>query len=233
MLDSPGRKLCDECHDEVVAIAEHSKFPHGATTTEDQCTNCHSPHAADHEYNLKLSLRETCLSCHDRRIPSERGMLADIKAVLDGGEFWHEPVREEGCTHCHQPHGADHPRLLEEEFPASFYSSFSLDAYAFCFSCHEATLATAKSTRSLTEFRDGDRNLHFLHVNKARRGRTCRACHDFHASPFPSLLRETTRFGAWMMPIGYQPSETGGSCAPGCHEKQAYDRGAPDSAKGE
>lgn len=233
LLFAPGRKLCAECHDEVVAIAEGSKVPHGATTTEDECVNCHSPHASDHKWGLKGSQREVCLECHDRRIPSERGMLADIKAVLDGGKFWHEPVREKDCTHCHKPHGSDYASLLDEAFPASFYSAFSPEAYAFCFSCHEPSLVTEKSTRSLTGFRDGDRNLHFLHVNKARRGRSCRACHDFHASRWPSLLRESTRFGAWMMPIGYQPSETGGSCAPGCHEKLAYDREATDAAHGD
>jgi len=46
-------------------------------------------------------------------------------------------------------------------------------------------VVTEPETRTLTNFRDGARNLHFLHVNKAVRGRTCRACHEVHASKQP------------------------------------------------
>jgi hypothetical protein len=30
------------------------------------------------------------------------------------------------------------------------------------------------------------------------------------------------------MPLNYEKHEAGGSCLPGCHETQAYDRGAGD-----
>jgi hypothetical protein len=85
---------------------------------------------------------------------------------------------------------------------------------------------TVRSTRKLTNFRDGDRNLHFLHVNKEKRGRTCRACHEVHASAYPLQLREKVPYGKWMMPLNYKKRESGGSCHPGCHELEAYDRDA-------
>ena len=39
-------------------------------------------------------------------------------------------------------------------------------------------------------------------------------------------LAETVPFeqSTWAMPIGFEKTETGGSCAPGCHELRAYSR---------
>ena len=87
---------------------------------------------------------------------------------------------------------------------------------------------TVERTRTLTKFRDGNQNLHFLHVNKDKRGRTCRACHDLHASPEPLHIRERVQFGNWLMPIHFEKNETGGSCHPGCHAIEKYDRDADD-----
>ena len=52
-----------------------------------------------------------------------------------------------------------------------------------------------------TSFRDGDVNLHYLHVNKAKRGRTCRACHSTHASKHNVIIRDSVPFGRWELPI--------------------------------
>ena len=87
---------------------------------------------------------------------------------------------------------------------------------------------TVKRTRTLTNFRDGNWNLHYLHVNKARRGRTCRACHELHASPDPLHIRERIQYGKWLMPIHFEKTEMGGSCHPGCHSIKLYDRDAED-----
>jgi predicted CXXCH cytochrome family protein len=141
---------------------------------------------------------------------------------------WHDPIRKDGCVACHKPHGSENFRLLKASFPPGFYANFDLDGYALCFSCHEDLALTVERTRTLTNFRDGDRNLHFLHVNKANRGRTCRACHDVHASPEPLQIRERVRFGKWLMPIHFEKKETGGSCHPGCHAIKTYDRDAED-----
>jgi len=84
-----------------------------------------------------------------------------------------------------------------------------------------------EKTTGLTGFRNGTRNLHFVHVNKADRGRNCRACHESHASAQPLHVRDTTPYGNWNMPINFKRTETGGSCASGCHKPYAYDRNTP------
>jgi hypothetical protein len=77
-------------------------------------------------------------------------------------------------------------------------------------------------------------NLHFIHVNRDRRGRTCRTCHDLHGSNLPRHLAETVPFegSGWAMPIGFRATGTGGACAPGCHEPQTYDRLDPSVPPG-
>ena len=69
-----------------------------------------------------------------------------------------------------------------------------------------------KSSRSTTGFRDGNRNIHFAHVNKEHRGRTCRACHATHASTQPSQIRDRAVFGRWLMPINYEKSDEVTGC---------------------
>jgi predicted CXXCH cytochrome family protein len=226
MLMAEKRQLCNECHDDVVEAAETSEVDHAAVLTEDECLNCHSPHAANNASNLKQPQRELCLGCHDRPVESGGSVLTDMKGLLLKNKEWHKPIVEDGCSGCHQAHGSQNARLLAEPYPARFYIEFSIEEYALCFSCHEKAMVTVQWTRTRTGFRDGDRNMHFLHVNKAKRGRTCRACHEVHASPHPLHIRERTPYGKWNMPIKHQKSETGGSCHPGCHKSKNYDRNA-------
>jgi predicted CXXCH cytochrome family protein len=224
MLFAEGRALCDECHDDVVEMAEEAEVDHEPVTGESECITCHSPHGSDNDFNLKEPQVTLCLDCHDGSVKSGDETLADIKSWLNQNERWHEPIAEEGCSACHQPHGSDNFRLLKESFPSRFYAGFSLDEYGLCFSCHDAPLVTEERTQTATGFRDGDRNLHFLHVNREKKGRTCRACHEVHASSDSRLVRQRVLFGKWMMPIDFRSSETGGSCEPGCHASRSYDR---------
>jgi predicted CXXCH cytochrome family protein len=229
MLSAEKRQLCNECHDDVVAEAEAAAVDHGAVLTEDECVNCHTPHASNNPGNLKKPQRDLCLGCHDKPIESGDSMLTDMQAWLTNNTVWHEPIRENECSGCHQPHGGAIYNLLVESFPPRFYASFDLELYNLCFSsCHDDAAVTVQLTRTFTGFRDGNRNLHFLHVNKARRGRTCRACHELHASPNPVQIREKVPYGKWMMPLNFEKTETGGSCHPGCHKTAVYDRNALD-----
>jgi hypothetical protein len=59
------------------------------------------------------------------------------------------------------------------------------------------------------------------------KGRTCNLCHEVHASAKPKLIKETTSFGTWQLPLNFTPTATGGSCMPGCHRMRGYDRVAP------
>jgi hypothetical protein len=81
----------------------------------------------------------------------------------------------------------------------------------------------------LTRFRNGEVNLHWLHVNREK-GRTCRACHEVHASKNPFHIRDAVPFGSkgWLIEIKFKQTTNGGSCSPGCHSDKTYDRG--DSA---
>lgn len=228
MLRAEKRGVCAECHDDIVDEAETAAVDHGPVLTGDECLNCHSPHASDNPAILLEPQRNLCLGCHDKPVESGDSTLMDMAGWLSENKAWHAPIREDGCTGCHQPHGSENFRLLRGPFPPKFYADFDVAAYGLCFSCHEKAAVTVERTRTLTKFRDGSRNLHFLHVNKPRRGRTCRACHELHASPNPLHIRREVPYGKWSMPINFQKNETGGSCHPGCHTIESYDRNAED-----
>jgi predicted CXXCH cytochrome family protein len=229
MLPAERRALCNECHDDIVEIAEQSPVSHSPTTTQQECLGCHDPHTASSAPMLRKPQRELCLGCHDRELETGNDTLLDMAGWLDKHQVWHKPVSEDDCSGCHKPHGSKNFRLLKKPFPETFYTSFEIKNFGLCFSCHEETMVTKESTRSLTNFRDGSRNLHFLHVNRAKRGRSCRACHEVHASDRPLHIRERVPYGRWLMPLNYEKSDAGGSCWPGCHERAIYNREAPDA----
>ena len=145
----------------------------------------------------------------------------------------HGPVRGDNCSACHSIHGGDQEHLLQARFPAAQHAPFDPDAYALCFQCHEGDLVLVERTRTLTEFRDGDQNLHYLHVQGERKGRTCRACHVIHGGDQPRNMAEAVVLGdsEWLLPIGFELEDGGGSCAPGCHEAMSYrrEKDAPDA----
>ena len=61
------------------------------------------------------------------------------------------------------------------------------------------------------------------------KGRTCRVCHEPHASDGEKLIsKEGTQFGDWKIPMNFKITSTGGSCAPGCHRSFKYDRDKPE-----
>ncbi len=227
MLLGAGRRLCAECHEDIVDTVDRAAVDHAPTSTGKECVNCHSTHGANAAPMLLAPQRELCLGCHDKKLESGETTLANMKSLLDHNEHWHKPIQESGCTGCHQPHGSDHFRLLKKPFPEKFYSPFDLTNYALCFSCHEQSVVQTERTRTLTNFRDGDRSLHFLHVNREK-GRTCRACHEPHASPHLRHIRDTVPFGKWALPVNFEKNETGGKCHPGCHDEFTYDRNAPN-----
>ena len=222
--DIPG--LCWQCHDDVrKQIGDASKI-HSAVSMDDKCMNCHDPHASSHARVLKESLLDTCLGCHDKEIEVPGGRpLVNMKAELDAAEFLHGPIVQGNCVACHLPHAGSNFRRLIEEFPADFYAPFDLGLYALCFGCHDSDLVMQEQDNGLTRFRNGNRNLHFVHVNKEKKGRTCRACHAIHGSDRPFHVRESVPFGGWEIPINFERLEDGGTCLPGCHQEREYHRG--------
>jgi predicted CXXCH cytochrome family protein len=99
MLKTSDPQLCLGCHSEVKAAFSmpfHHKVREGAV----RCSDCHNPHGG---FELKQTRLATggdapCLKCHvDKQGPFT---------------YEHAPIKTEGCTACHTPHGSANPRLL-------------------------------------------------------------------------------------------------------------------------
>lgn len=217
-------QLCFECHDEVADSVEDAAIVHGALTSGRKCTGCHNPHAADVKGILIRPPMELCLSCHNKAIQGDSRTVRNIAALLEENPEHHGPVGNKNCLACHNPHASEHIRLLNFAYPRSFYAKFEEDNYALCFDCHDVEIFEEERTDELTGFRNGDVNLHYLHVNRPVKGRTCRACHDPHAAKNKKMIAESVAFGGWRIPLNYQPTASGGSCLPGCHKTYRYDR---------
>lgn len=224
MLTSAVPGLCGKCHENIVKDQQTAAFKHSPVTEELACMNCHDPHAAQESSLLIADGLDVCLKCHDKAVKTDKQEFADIKQMLTANPYPHGPIRNRDCSACHNPHSSPYFQLLTNQYPQGFYAPFFISNYELCFRCHDATLATEERTTSKTEFRDGDRNLHFVHVNRTSHGRTCRSCHDIHAGANPKLIAATVPFGNWKLPVKFEKTENGGSCTPGCHAVQKYDR---------
>ncbi|MCA8959369.1 MAG: hypothetical protein KDC38_02600 [Planctomycetes bacterium] len=222
--------LCTSCHENIGHTDEFAKTRHGALMTERSCLNCHDPHASDNPRLLRDNVRNLCFECHDDEILLENGdRIANMKAIIEGGTSVHGPAAENNCTACHRIHGGPYSRLLESQYPSTIYAAFEDSMYALCFSCHDSELVKQEKTDSVTSFRNGTTNLHYLHVHKDKKGRTCRVCHDSHAANRGNHIRESIAFGPnnYMIDIKWEPTENGGRCAAGCHVAYEYNRIEP------
>jgi predicted CXXCH cytochrome family protein len=228
LLHAEASALCLGCHADVKAIAEGAKVRHDALTQGKKCLGCHNPHASNVEKLLTQLPFDLCVSCHsvDGMKDGEGRTLTNFQKWLGENKEWHAPVAAKDCSSCHLPHGGEHFRLLVAAYPPDFYAPYDPKNYELCFTCHNAQVATNAETTTLTGFRDGSRNLHFVHVNKADRGRTCRACHEVHASKQAHQIRDGVPYGSkgWVLKVGFTQTANGGSCARTCHDTKGYDR---------
>jgi predicted CXXCH cytochrome family protein len=197
--------ITEGCHSELL----QGKFP--VHPKEYACTDCHQGDFDHHDQiEVRLGLSpQMCMECH-KEVPTHT--------------YPHAPVAEHKCAACHTPHALPETAFLRKNHPTQFYVDYTKGQYGLCFSCHKPELMMYPETAFSTGFRNGIRNLHYLHVNKEKRGRNCKTCHDVHGSENPKLMASTIRFGNWQMDMNFQPSEKGGSCAPGCHRPQTYTR---------
>ena len=208
--------LCGDCHIEFVQQMNDSSSQHTAVTTNG-CLGCHLPHSSDHDKGLREDKKDICLSCHE-----------EMKEKILTSTYLHGPVLEGDCIACHNPHATDYAKHLVEFFPDDFYFPYQVKNYAMCFGCHNKEVATEAFTETLTDFRNGDLNLHFTHVNREK-GRSCKACHEVHAGNQEKHIRREVPYGKinWMLPIKFMKTETGGNCDVGCHKPRPYDRLKP------
>jgi predicted CXXCH cytochrome family protein len=220
---------CWDCHD---AVAESLAAPvsmHTATQEGRGCRTCHAVHDLESEHLLVAAQPDLCYGCHDRevRLPSGR-TIPNLAAQISAARYRHDPVAQGDCDACHLPHGSPYEQLLRSDYPTTLYARYTESTYALCFACHDEHLVSERRTTTATGFRDGDRNLHTVHVEDYP-GRVCSICHETHAAELPHLMRRSIPYGpiGWMLPINYVETETGGSCAVGCHEERSYDNTAP------
>lgn len=224
----PNMELCLGCHTDKKESIKTVKYKHGALDTKKKCLACHNPHVADYPKQLIKQPMDLCLGCHDREYKQAGNKkIINMKAYLAKNTDHHGPIKQKDCTACHNPHGSNYFRMLRRFFPPIFYAPFNIKNYSLCFGCHEKTLVLDEFTTTLTGFRNGNMNLHYKHVNKKRKGRTCRACHEMHATNNPKHIRNAIPFGAWGLPIQHKKTKTGGKCTPGCHQTFLYDRDKP------
>ncbi len=209
-------KVCIDCHkDPVLTHAGEADFPHAKLLEEKKCVSCHSPHFSSHPHLLRDHVDRTCYTCHE-----------DLQKEVKAAKFVHGPIKEGDCGSCHYTHGTKHADFLPKFLTERFYAGFDLDNFEFCFSCHEhkEQLVTERRTETGTNFRNGNLNLHYVHVNRPFKGRTCRTCHATHSAPNKALVAPQIPFGKWMIPIQYTATDSGGACSSGCHKPLRYDR---------
>ncbi len=230
-LREDPQRLCLSCHTTTADQLSSSTTVHAAVAQEQACLNCHAGHDAAFPALLERQPIDLCLQCHSQPLADAKGKtLPNMATLLADNPFHHGPIREGDCTACHDAHASSHFRLLEQDYPPEFYAPFALDRYALCFSCHVREMVLQPYGVGITGFAqttpDGLLNLHYVHVHKEKKGRTCRACHEVHASQRPFHIRESVPFGdeGWSLEINFTQTSTGGKCAPACHDPQSYVR---------
>lgn len=225
LIGENTKGVCFACHKDKHKEISEVTVKHGGLELPNGCIACHNPHVSAFPKQLAMAPMDLCLSCHDREYTHAEKKTANIKGVLAANKTTHGPIKDKDCSGCHNTHGSKNFRILRDNYPPVFYAKYNPDNYKLCFNCHNDTLVKDPKTTTLTGFRNGDQNLHYVHVNKSPKGRTCRACHDAHATNNPKHIRDAVPFGAWQLPVGLVKNQQGGSCLPGCHQEFKYDRG--------
>ena len=223
--ENPGFRLMDEipalcyyCHEEPMKQARlHHPVLYG------NCLDCHAVHGSSEASLLRRSDPELCLNCHNRDYRTDSTRTRNIKRLVGGRMIAHSAIEAGGCMSCHLAHGSEIRDLLVDKYPEKDYLPASTEQFSLCFLCHDTDLLEAEETEWGTGFRDGNRNLHWIHIN-GNKGRNCRMCHNIHGSTLPFLIEEKLGFGSWEMRMNFIPEEQGGSCLPGCHGRLSYSR---------
>ena len=168
LLADKQRTVCYECHGDIRARFE-LPFKHRVNEGAIDCTDCHNPHG---------SPTATWARGHSPRMVRQ-GLGNDIACVNchadKRGPFVHEhpPVRVEGCTACHNPHGSTNPRLLTR--PAVF---------TMCLECHNDVVGFGTRSAGIPS-----PNTAFHNIAEPR-FQNCVVCHArIHGSNVDALFR--------------------------------------------
>jgi DmsE family decaheme c-type cytochrome len=155
LLQQPSPGLCYSCHTEV--RAEFGRpFRHRVNEGLIQCADCHNEHGGFLPKQLRTTAAQdqVCYKCHTEK----RGPFV----------YEHLPVKTEGCTACHMPHGSTNPRLLK-------VSQVNL----LCLQCH--TLSMNGNIPSQPPIGPAH--------NQNQKYQACTMCHAFiHGSNFSEVF---------------------------------------------
>jgi DmsE family decaheme c-type cytochrome len=168
LLAKTERETCYGCHLEIRARFE-LPFKHRVNEGAIDCTDCHNPHGAPvatwrtaqspQMVTHALGNDIACVKCHS----DKRGPFV----------YEHAPVRVEGCTMCHNPHGSVNPRLLAR--PATF---------TLCLECHNNVMGFGTREEGIPAPSRSSHNL----ANPAFQN--CLNCHvRIHGSNVDALFR--------------------------------------------
>ncbi len=181
-------ELCADCHD-----AMGTKKSVHQPVADGSCLDCHKAHDSAEPKLLAKPAPELCADCHDSPDHS-------------AGKNPHDPVAQGECTECHQAHESDYKPLLTAQYSQERYALYNGDAYSLCFNCHDKKTFEDPAAAGDTEFRNGETNLHFLHVagkeevnkygmKKRKEGLTCMSCHLTHGTEQQKLIRVNLECG--------------------------------------
>lgn len=224
LLRQSSEEFCFSCHPAIEEKTTKSRSKHAGLSLEKGCGTCHLAHSSPYKKLLNHNELDLCLSCHSEKNTITSKSPKDISIELKQ-TYLHEPLAQGQCAVCHDPHGSKFYKLLIAPYPDAIYATYEPEIYDLCFSCHDKGLLTSQTTSTETSFRNGSQNLHYLHTTIPRKGRTCKTCHQSHASNGPKLINQAgSSFGEWQMSISFATTSNGGSCMPGCHRKMEYNR---------
>jgi predicted CXXCH cytochrome family protein len=224
LVVSKTPELCFVCHSELEKKLDTSRYVHSVVLKTISCSNCHTSHQSDQKKLLVSAEQQVCYKCHNKTIVVKDRVLANIKSELSKTKFVHGAIAKDGCSGCHDPHVSNYSGLLKSGYSKSNYiDPAANDDIALCLKCHNRELVYSETTNSATGFRNGTRNLHYVHVDQTK-GRNCVNCHGIHSGPNEFLLVNKVKFGNWEMPMTYSKSAAGGSCITSCHVERSYAR---------
>ncbi|HVJ09424.1 MAG TPA: DmsE family decaheme c-type cytochrome [Acidisarcina sp.] len=119
LLKASQPTLCYGCHTDIKP--DFSKpFHHKVNEGLMKCSDCHDPHGTFQAKGLHTAAQgdAVCVKCHTE--------------TAGPFVYEHPPVKTEGCTSCHTPHGSPNPRLLARS-----------NVNTLCMQCHTASSFTA------------------------------------------------------------------------------------------
>ena len=175
------QNLCLSCHRDILAQLQ-KPVTHAAVDAG--CSICHtthksaSPEAPEGAFHLSQAQPGLCLVCHDASDDSFQKAHAA------------QPVAASNCTLCHNPHGSDTPKLINNTIHAAMQMG--------CETCHGAPqdgkiVLHEGARRELclgchTDVETEATQAQVVHVPlKEKAG--CVACHNPHATASPRLLK--------------------------------------------